>query len=588
MDDQILDPEIKAELPQEPLSGISKPWYKNGKILWSALVALLLIVGITWYFIWGQTPEVTPQSNNVVLLIKGPETMASGSEAEFHIIYRNGENADMTNVHLDLIYPSNFQFKSSTPAAKIASGQSYDLPLVKEGKDAELVIRGKMSGSTGEVKPLSAKLSYKLSNFNSTFQVTQNYQVTILAPNLTFDVTGPVEVPIGQDITFALNYANVSSQDYDNVALSLSYPEGFKFTSASVPPSKNNNLWQIGKIAAGGNGRIDVTGSFVGNNSDEQLLSGQLGQMISGTFAPQITSTTTFKLKNAPIAITQEISPDDVVTLGNSLSVTIHYQNESNVGATNLVITDTINSNLVDLPKLLVPDAVIVGSTITWRAATNSNLNILSPGQQGQVQFSIPLKSSLPSTVKNQIIQNIVTVTSAEVTSPIRAEDVNVKLAGKFNTDMSSDYVSGASPMQVGQPTTFAITWLASSESTDLAETIVTADLNLPPSSWNNVIIPDSEKSRLKFDPNSGKISWNIGDMPAFTGRLTPAAKVTFQLEVTPSASDTGQNMKLLSNIKATAKDAFTDQDLQAQVNNQLMVSDIEDPQFQQNGTTVQ
>jgi uncharacterized repeat protein (TIGR01451 family) len=589
MEDQILNQDERSDMPQQIFQMPErKPWYKNFKIIGSAILALILIAGIVYYFVMGKSSPLTPTSNQVNLFVKGPGTVSASSEAEFHIVYHNGEDADLTNVHIDMIYPSNFQFKSSTPASKTSNGQAYDLPIVRRGQDGELVIRGKLSGGTGEQKTIIAKLHYKLSNFNSNFEVDQSFSTVIQAPNLTFDVSGPVEVPVGQDTTFTVNYANVSGQDYDSVALQLTYPAGFKFSSASMVAAKSNNYWVIGKLPRNAKGSINITGSFLGQNLEDQILTGQLGQVINNTFTPQISSSATFRLKNAPITITQKAEPSDVVETGDSVNFTIYFENSGSVGLTNLVITDTINSNLVDLPRLSVYDGTITGSTITWKTATNSNLSILSPGKTGQVNFSLPIKQSLSATLKNQILKNSVSVVSSEITTPIRAQDVEIKLGSKLGLDLTGDYVSGALPMQVGKSTTFAITMTLNNASNDLNSTEVVASLPLPASSWNNVIIPDSEKTRLHFDPSSGLIRWDIGNLAAFTGKLTPVLKVTLQLVVTPSVSDQGQIMRLLSNIGATAFDSFTNQKLTTQPINDFSTSDVDDATFQSAGSSVQ
>jgi uncharacterized repeat protein (TIGR01451 family) len=589
MDDQILEPKDFADLPPDIYSPAPEtPWFRKFKFILPAGLVLLLLIGAGLYFAWSKNGTFTPSSSKVGLSVLGPTTVASATEAQFVIKYHNGEDADLTQVHLDLIYPSNFQFKSSTPTSKTASGQSFDLPVLKEGKDGELTIRGKFSGSTGEDKQIQAKLRYKLSNFNSTFESEASYNIKISAPKLTMDITGPAEVPIGQDSSFTVTYTNVSGQDYDNLAVTMIYPEGFKYTQASLPPAKGNNYWQVGKLANGATGHIDISGSFIGQSLDEQLMTGMLGQVIGGNFAAQIISTSTFRLKNAPLSLDQSANPVDIVNLGDSIQYTIYYENESTVGLTNLVITDTFVSSLVDTSKISASDAVITGSTITWKAATNHNLALLSPSGKGQVQLTLPLKQTMPATVKNQIIKNSVTISSAEITTPIRSQDLELKLATKLKMDVVGDFVSGAAPMEVGKPSTFAMTLLLSNQSNDLTATEVTASLPLPSSAWTNSIVPESEKSFLSFDPNSGIIRWDVGSIPAFAGKLTPARKVTFNLTVTPGESDRGQIVKLLSDIQAMATDSFTNQTLKPQGLDQFTTSDINDDGFQSIGSTVQ
>jgi hypothetical protein len=163
--DQILDPNTRAELPMEmnPQNSNGKPWWKNTTLIFSTLAAIIVIVLIAWYFLFADKKPPTPTSSNVVLLLKGPDQLVSGNEAEYHIVYRNGENADLVSISLEMFYPSGFKFKSSSPNATSSAGNIYNLPVLKEGKDGEVVIRGKLTGATGENKQIKAVLSFTLS-----------------------------------------------------------------------------------------------------------------------------------------------------------------------------------------------------------------------------------------------------------------------------------------------------------------------------------------------------------------------------------------------------------------------------------------
>jgi hypothetical protein len=102
------------------------------------------------------------------------------------------------------------------------------------------------------------------------------------------------------------------------------------------------------------------------------------------------------------------------------------------------------------------------------------------------------------------------------------------------------------------------------------------------------VIVPQSESSRLSFDPNSGKIKWHLGDIPAFTGKFTPAQTVTFQLQITPSESDQGKTMSLLKNISAAGTDTYINQSISSETVPEVTVNTIDDDVLNTKGTTVQ
>lgn len=590
MPDEIFDSESRNEFPPNfdaPKVSWKERLAKNKFWLvgWSVLLIVALIAAV-WFY--NRSGNDDPTSSNVILTIKGPETLASGNEIEYRIIYKNGENADLINVSMEVFYPPNFKFKTSSITPTSSSGQRFDLPVLRQGQENEVKIRGKLTGATGDNKDIRARLLYKLSNFNSEFAVEQKLTTTILAPNLELEVVGPIDVINGQDTTFSLNYKNVSSQDFDAAALSLSYPEGFKFRSASPPPAKSDNYWTLGKLAPGSTGKVEITGSFLGESGKEQLVFSELGFVSNNNFIPQINSSAGFKIVPSSLTLIQTATPSDVVNLGQTVNYSLEYGNFGSVGMTNVVVVVTVEGVALDIGQIRATNAILTGNTITWKSATLNNLALLSPNQKGTLNFSVKIKPSVLTNLKNQTIKSTATIYSDQVKNPIRAEDLELKLASELNLIVSGDYVSGALPMEVGKTTAFNITFLISNLSNDLTDGEVIASMPLPSTAWQNIVIPDAEKNNVTFDSNSNKIKWKLGNVPAFVGRFSPARIMTFQLHVTPTETDRGRTIELLSDIKASAIDSFTLKTLESTSIQDLTVSDLGDDQIDAKGSTVE
>lgn len=589
-EDQIFNPDQKQDLDSlaEAQPAAWKNFIRRNKLV-ILIVASVLVAGlVAAFFILNREEAVDPVSNNVVLLIKGPSQISSGNEGEFRVVYRNGENADLTELTLEMFYPTGFQFKSASPAPTSSNGSRFNLPILKQGEDGEIKIMGRLSGATAEDKLLRTKLTYKLSNFNSEFSVEADFHSIILAPSLTLDITGPVDVINGQDSTFSVVYGNVAGQDFDNLALELHFPEGFAPTTSNPQPTRGKNYWTIGKLTPGQGGRIDLTGTFTGESQQEKMVVAELGQVIGNNFAPQVLASTNFKIVPSSLFVKITSEPGDIVSLGQIVEFNLEYGNQGDVGMTNVVISLTLDSVVLDLSRLSVYDAIVAGNVITWKSATLSNLNLLSPSQRGEITFTVPVKNSLASNLKNPTIKAHATISSDQFTKSVKSNDLELKLASQLNLSVLGEYVSGSLPMQVGQPTLFSLTFLVSNLSNDLEGTTITASLPLPASAWKNVIVPEAEKERLSYDPNSGKIIWNIGNLPAFAGKFTPAPAVTFQLEVVPAEGDRGRSIKLLSEVKATGKDTFINQDISSSEIREVDTSNLDDEMLNQKGTIVQ
>jgi hypothetical protein len=587
--DQIFDNNSRAEIPVD--FGQSQPDshpHRNKTVIISSIIAVL-VLGLGLWFLFGSDSNTTPVSSNVVVQIQGPTELVSDNEAEYKIVYSNGENADLVNITLEMFYPSGFKFKSSTPQATNSSGTSFNLPAVKESQKGEVTIRGKLTGATGETKQVKALMHYRLSNFNSEFSAEQTLQTSILPPNIVMDISGPVDVVQGQDTSFNVTFTNVTNGDFDNLALSLTYPDGFIFSSSSIPPSRDNNYWKLSKLASGSSASINITGSFTGLVAETKLVKADLGQIINNVFAPQLVSTATFRLIPSSLAITLSSDVEEgFVNLGDNIDFTINYANQGSIGLNNLTIVVNLEGPSINMTRLSVSDAIISGKTLTWKAATLPGLSVLSPNEKGEIRFGIQLMDTLSTNLKNQIIKATAQISANEISKPTKASDINLKLGSEIDLAVSGNYVSGAAPMQVGKATLFSMRFILSNQSNDLSNVKVVASLPLPASAWKNVVIPDVEKNRLSYDPNSGKITWNIGDVDAFVGKFKPAVIVNFQLEVVPTEVDRNKSVDLLSNIEATGMDSFTNQTIKTDSIPDISTSTLDDEVLENKGTTVQ
>jgi hypothetical protein len=124
--------------------------------------------------------------------------------------------------------------------------------------------------------------------------------------------------------------------------------------------------------------------------------------------------------------------------------------------------------------------------------------------------------------------------------------------------------------------------------SNDMDDTVLIASMPLPVSAWADVVIPESEKANVTFDRNASKIRWKVGKLDAFVGKFSPARTMSFQLTVTPSDGNRGQNMVLLRDIQATGTDAFTGAEAKSTDLRSFTVQDLSDDQVENAGATVQ
>jgi hypothetical protein len=79
----------------------------------------------------------------------------------------------------------------------------------------------------------------------------------------------------------------------------------------------------------------------------------------------------------------------------------------------------------------------------------------------------------------------------------------------------------------------------------------------LPPYvKWMGATSPSSEN--ITYDPVSGQVTWNIGNVPAYVGSGSDKRSVTFQIGLNAGVDLVGQTPVLVGNSVLTARDDFT------------------------------
>ena len=207
--------------------------------------------------------------------------------------------------------------------------------------------------------------------------------------------------------------------------------------------------------------------------------------------------------------------------------------------------------------------------TITWNAGNLPVLEYLGPRQEGQIDFSIMVQNPLPSrnyTDKNFTVNNKIIIDSLSV--PLSLRDIQfagqsesiVKIASSLFLRAQGYYSdelipnSGPIPPKVGQTTTYTVKWNLTNAGNDLSN--VRVEAHLPPHArWLNNFKPFG--ANLKYNSQTGKLVWEVGDLSASTGTLSPVAQVAFQISITPSLAHLGSIVELIGQSQVTAWDDF-------------------------------
>lgn len=558
----------------------TQSFYGSNKIYFWIIIFGLGVIGLLAYFAFkkGPLPQITEA--NVELNIDAPSSASSGGEAVYRIRVKNSDQQKLVNLELELIYPNGMQFMDSSPKPANLSGTVFNIADLLPGLEVPIMIKTRVVGNINEQKEVVAKLHYKYNNFNSEFVKESRVSIRLIASDIALELNGPSSANNAQLIVYTIHYKNNSDREIKNARISVKYPDGFIYASATPAPDLSNNAWNLGSLAVKGEGDIVLQGNFSAISAGESktmtadfLALGQNGEYYIQSSANFLTA-----IANLPLHVSQELesqNADNIAKPGDQLTFLVKYQNNTAIAATGVNIIVTLNSRSLDLSTLQAEGAVINNNTLLWNAASIAKLESLAPSEQGQLSFSVKIKDpAIKDSSKNLTVTSSIKIKSNEYEGFFPGNDLAIKISSPLSLLSQLNFLTGNLPPKVGKSTIYNIKLSLSNSSNDYSDGLLTAFIPLGPSGFVPGSVNQDESLKFEFDSATGKLTWKVGVLPAYSGKFSVARNLEFNIKFIPSSSQVGQNPNLLTDVKFVAKDAFTGKTSEISVDN-LTTSDI-------------
>lgn len=483
------------------------------------------------------------------------QKIISGSASEFSLLYENQGSEDLESSSLEVVYPDGFRFLESRPESADGNGRSFNIGRLPAGKSGSVKINGIFSGSPQEVKTLRAKLYFHFAGASANYTSGGEASVSLEAPDLNLRIFTPAQNVIGQRLDYNIGFQNVSGEELNRVQVRVSYPEGFVFVQSDRKPAADK-IWDIGHLAVGEESSLKISGILNGEPDQEKVLQVDLGYVgDGGNFVLQNRTYATTSLLPSPLTASLRSPTPRVLSEGESVSFFVDFANRGEQGMNNVKIFVNLEGEAVDLPSLKIKNGALVGRKVLWNASGVSGLLVLQPQQAGTVDFSVNFKKNLSNSgIKNPSLTAKVYVSSDEMPEPVLGNSIEFKARTRLTLNPGFEYVSGVWPLQAEKETVLRIKLLADNTTNDVSGAVAEATLNVPAADVIDTSLPAGMFGKdFKYNKGSGRILWNIGDIPSFGSK-----EVDFLITVTPSIVDDLKNLSLLKDIRASGLDVFT------------------------------
>lgn len=555
------------------------------RVLWWILgIAIVFFIGALAFFVYFFTfggGSQNASSSNIDIVVSGPPQITGGAPTELQISITNKNRTTLELSQLILTYPDGTRSVSDLTTA--LPSMRIDLGSIAPGETKRGVVSAVFNAPQGTQGDVKVELDYRLPGSSALFTADTDYTLNFATAPLSISVDGNTQTISGQPVSFTVNVTSNATAPVADTLLSISYPFGFKFASATPLPTGTSTpaLWALGTLSPGQTRSVVVRGTLTGAAGDSRVFNIQAGTRPStaSSSVATVLATNPFTMQVAQTFLGLQVSTDGstnrtvVVSPGSTVSIAVAYQNNLPVTIQNVVIVGRLGGTFeIDGSTVHSSDGFYRSSdsTILWdKSTSNGALATLAPGQKGVVsatfqmpasdafaqvkdpRLTISVNASGNRTSETGVPQNL----QAAVQQTIAvASDLQLSSQALY---YASPYGStGPMPPKANAETTYAAVFIVRNTSSTIKDAVLTATL---PSyvRWTGKRSPASEN--MTFNQQTGTVMWNLGDIAAGVGVASSTPReLAFEIGFTPSTSQIGKQPALLQNITLTGTDAAT------------------------------
>ena len=548
-------------------------------LIYLSVFFLLGVGGLSGY-IWYAGVNII-SSSNVSVEISGPVYVDGGQLAKFNLTLKNDNTAPLESADLILDFPEN----SFSPAGSKLSRQRINIGKIEPGSLVSRSLDVAIFGLENEEKVINASLEYRLADSNAIFAKDSQYMVKISKAPFGLSVTAPKESPSGQKIPIKIEIVSNSESVAKKLRLEVKYPPGFKFISADIKPSEDNNVWNLGDIGSNQKRTITLMGIVEGQDMEERAFVASVGTVKDdGSAVSYGVATEKVIIKKSPLGLTVYLNSQDSDKItaypGDSIIVEAKWANNLSESMRNIQIELEISGAAFDERSATVVRGYqgIGNKKIIWNQTSIGDLAEVAPGQSDKTQMSFSIKNPLPiktGSDKNFYITIIAKATGTGTSNQLENQEVSslvekkIIIASKLQAVGRTLYYSGPFknsgpiPPKAGSQTTYTIAWSLANNVNDLSGVKVSAFLP-PYVKFLNFVNPAD--ADIKFDEKNSSIVWNAGDILSGAGVIFPAREAAFKVALSPDESQSGSNPSLVGATRVEARDDFASNDLSLEI----------------------
>ncbi|MDO8183721.1 MAG: hypothetical protein Q7T49_01915 [bacterium] len=563
----------KATRPHRP-----EFWSVNAltKFFFGAIGFFILALLVAGFFLFRGSNIIS--NANIVIDVTGPLSVKSGGNLDLGIAITNKNRSELQTADLIIEYPSGTR-DPKDPAMELSRVRE-PLGIIKPGQTLVHGVRAILFGSEKSEPVVVMRLEYRLAGSDAIFEKEKTFQVTLADSPVTINLILPPEINADKNIEATVEVVTNSPSILKNVALLALWPPGFSLKQSSVEGETvgGSTLWRLGDMAPGAKRSFKINGVLTGQDEELKSFRFQVG-ILAAREDTELAAvyTDTFKsiLIKKPfvglaLSLDSDMAAEHVASLGEIIRAQIDWGNNLPVDVTEGKINLNFTGLALNRATVSVNDGFYrsADDVVVWDQSSVPELALLQPGDRGSLQLSFGSNAFSPSTpLKNPTIGINLIFTGRQNNNGRPGELIEtkinrvVKLAAGFNIATRLLYYDGPyenvgpMPPQVNKETTYTVVWSVGTAANDVKDVKMKAIL---PAfvRWLGETAPGTEK--MSFNEVTRELSWEVGYLATGPKGEFKGREVAFQVGVTPSVSQTGNDFNVLERLTAAGTDTFT------------------------------
>lgn len=300
--------------------------------------------------------------------IKGPKEVLLGDPASQMITISNPGTGVAHNVKLEAVMSEGLEHpRGERLTIEIGSINPGDSQMVRLG----------LSAAKGGVQSLQVAATS-----SSEASATAAEKISVIAPSLAVNVTGPGLRYVGRAATYTVNVVNDGTVANNNVRATYKVPEGFQFVSADrggkYDAGQRTIHWFLGRMEGGQTSQVTCELTALGQGDFQHLCSviSDSGVKAEGTVATSV--------KGAASLSTEIVDLNDPVEVGVETAWEIRVKNEGSKAASNIAVVCELPDHVQVISAKGPTQGVADQKMIVFKG-----LPQLAPGQQAIFQVLV-------------------------------------------------------------------------------------------------------------------------------------------------------------------------------------------------------